>query len=204
MSTHVYLVRHGETVSNHEGRVQGWLDVPLNELGLRQAERIAHRLQHDHIHAIYSSDLSRARVTAEHIGRALNLPVQLDERLREHRLGEIQGLNSDEIRAKFPERAAQQAMSAARVPAPGEEPMEQFAARVRACVEELIAKHPEQTLVLVSHGGTIHVLLALYLGMDIHRPFSFHFGNASLTKVSFDGQRFRVYGVNDTHHLSHL
>ena len=203
MSTRFFLVRHGETLFNHEGRVQGWLDVPLSENGLRQAERIAHRLQHDTIHAIYSSDLSRARDTAETIGQALNLPVQLDERLREHMLGEIQGLNDEEIRVKFPERTAQQAVSMLRVPVPGEEPMQQFAARVRLCFDELTAKHAEQNVVLVSHGGTIHLLLVLYLGMDIHRPFSFHLGNTSLTKVSFDGRRFRVYALNDTHHLLH-
>jgi probable phosphoglycerate mutase len=203
MSTHLFLIRHGETTFNYEGRVQGWLDVPLSDHGLHQAERIAHRLQHDTLQAIYASDLLRARVTAEAIGRALNLPVQLDERLREHMLGALQGLNSEEIRAQFPARVAQQAISTQRVPAPGEEPMEQFAARVRACVEDIVAKHSGQNVVVVSHGGTIHVLLALYLGMDIHRPSSFHFGNASLTKVSFEGRRFRVYALNDTHHLWH-
>jgi probable phosphoglycerate mutase len=205
MSTHFFLVRHGETTFNHEGRVQGWLDVPLNEHGLQQAERIAHRLTHDTIHAIYSSDLSRARVTAEAIGQALNLPVQLDERLREHMLGEIQGLNSEEIREKFPERFAQQAASPLkRIPAPGEEPLEQFAARAQSFMQAIAAKHPEQNVVAVSHGGTLHLLLALYLGMDLQRPFSFHFGNASLSKVSYDGRRFRVYALNDTHHLPHI
>ena len=201
MPTHLLLVRHGETAFNRAGRVQGWIDEPLNESGLQQAGLIAQRLRRETVHAIYSSDLRRAYLTAETIGRALNLPISADARLREHRLGELEGLNGEEMRARFPQRVAQQAASSLRVPAPGEEPMDAFVARVRACVDEIVVRHPEQTVLLVTHGGALHSLLVSCLCMDINAN-AFFFDNTSLSKVSFDGKRFRVYFLNDTNHLS--
>jgi len=204
MATDLLLIRHAETTWNSEGRVQGWLDPPLNERGLLQAELLAERLSHEHADAIYASPLRRARVTAECIGRALNLPVQLDDRLREHYLGEIQGLTGKEIEAKFPDHITRARMSNRWVSVPGEESLELFSARVCACCDENMGSHPNQTIIIVSHGGAINRLLIHWLGIDMsrHSPFQLH--NTSIRRVSYDAIRFRVHSLNDTYHLARL
>src|SRR5207302_46661 len=92
LATQLLLIRHGESTWNREGRVQGWLDPPLSERGIQQAARLAERLRDEPLDALYASPQQRARATAQAIADIKGLPLQLDDRLREHRLGGIQGL----------------------------------------------------------------------------------------------------------------
>lgn len=103
--TTVYLIRHGETDWNMQGRWQGHVDVPLNEIGYRQARLLANRLARDGVRfeAIYSSDLARAYQTAWEIGTVLKVPVQLLPALREIDTGRWSGLTTDEVRTQFPD-----------------------------------------------------------------------------------------------------
>jgi probable phosphoglycerate mutase len=101
--TRLCIVRHGETAWNAEGRVQGQLDVPLNDIGLAQARAVAAALQGEHFTAIYSSDLQRVTRTAEPTAAMLGLPVQLDPRLRERHYGMFQTLTYADVKILHPE-----------------------------------------------------------------------------------------------------
>src|SRR5918912_2479347 len=123
----LYLVRHGETDWNAEGRMQGLSDTVLNEMGLQQARCLAERLAEERdLTAIYSSPLQRAYRTAEIAGRRLGLRVIADRRLEEHHIGQLEGLTLAEIKEQFPEVYRTWNQGGTRVPFPGEETREAF------------------------------------------------------------------------------
>jgi broad specificity phosphatase PhoE len=103
--TLLHLVRHGRSIWNAAGRIQGQIDIELDEIGLQQAQRIADRLEREPIEAIYSSPLLRAKATAEVIAARFNLPVTPDARLMEYDFGVISGLTWDEVSENHPELA---------------------------------------------------------------------------------------------------
>lgn len=164
--TTLLLVRHGETDWNREGRWQGHSDTRLNELGREQAARLAGEL--DGIDAIYSSDLARARETADVVGRRLGLDVRVDQRLRERSFGAWEGKTGAEIEAEF--RDAHDRWRAGEgLGADNAEPFADFAARVQSFLEEVLVRHPEETVLVVAHGGSIRVIHALAGGLDYVR-----------------------------------
>jgi broad specificity phosphatase PhoE len=203
MTTTVYLIRHGETDWNLEGRWQGHADVPLNDLGRRQASLVARRLQAEGVRfdAIYSSDLARAYQTAWEIGAAVRVAVQLLPPLREIDLGSWSGLKYDEIRAHFPTEIAliEQGQD---IPRGGGETIAAMQRRVVGAVDAIAAHHSGETLALVTHGGCIRSLLAHaenYKGDGFKRyP---HIGNTSISVISIAGQHWRVHSLNDMAHL---
>ncbi len=161
--TRVILVRHGETDWNRERRAQGQADIPLNHLGLRQAEEAARRLEPVAIDAVYSSDLVRARVTAEAIAARHGLEVRLDPRLREIDQGCWQGLTGEEIRRRWPALWGEARHHRAR---PGGESPGEVRRRALEALGDIVRAHPTGTVVVVSHGGTIRWLSAEALGLD--------------------------------------
>jgi broad specificity phosphatase PhoE len=146
--TNVLLVRHGETDWNREHRWQGWADVPLNELGRRQAVELAARLRGVPLEAVYSSDLRRAYETAELVAAEHGLPVVADSGLREIDVGSWSGLTKPEIDERF----------GGEWPADAETD-DEHTARVRAAVSRILREHPTGTVLLVTHGGTMRALL---------------------------------------------
>jgi broad specificity phosphatase PhoE len=164
--TTLLLVRHGETDWNREGRWQGHSDTHLNELGREQAARLAGEV--DGVDAIYSSDLARARETADVIARRLGLDVRVDERLRERSFGAWEGKTAPEIEAEF--RDAHARWLAGEGPgADDAEPFAEFGARVQGFVRDVLARHPGETVLVVAHGGSIRVIHALAGGLDYVR-----------------------------------
>jgi probable phosphoglycerate mutase len=164
--TTLLLVRHGETDWNRDGRWQGHSDTHLNEIGRAQAERVAAEL--DGVDVIYSSDLARARETAEIIARRLELPVLVDARLRERYFGAWEGLTAAEIEVEF--RDAHLRWLAGEGPgADDAEPFAAFGERVREALGEILERHPDETVLVVAHGGTIRVIHALAGGLDYVR-----------------------------------
>ena len=161
-TTRVLLIRHGETDWNAAGRWQGHAPVPLNAAGLRQSAALGRYLAAQRawrIAAIYSSDLPRAMQTAQAIADALTLAVRPDPRLREKDLGHWQGLTREEVRAWDGERYAHYREHWPDVPVPGGETIHAMVARARAALDEIAAQHGGQTVIVVSHGGTISALL---------------------------------------------
>ena len=145
------LVRHGETDWNRQHRVQGHTDVPLNATGRGQAEALAERLETTTLAAVYSSDLARARETAETIARSQGLDVVTDAALREKNFGSWEGLTDVEIAERFPE--------AVRGRWGDGETTEDVAGRVLPAIERIRARHPVGTVVVVTHGGPMRLVL---------------------------------------------
>jgi broad specificity phosphatase PhoE len=164
--TTLLLVRHGETDWNREGRWQGHSDPHLNEVGREQAARLAAEV--DGVDAIYSSDLARARETADAVARRLGLEVRIDGRLRERSFGAWEGKTGLEIEAEFPDAHARW-LAGEGPGADDAEPFADFAARVQSFVRDLLARHPEETVLVVAHGGSIRVIHALAGGLDYVR-----------------------------------
>jgi 2,3-bisphosphoglycerate-dependent phosphoglycerate mutase len=174
--TTLLLARHGETDWNREFRIQGSSDVELNELGRKQARELAEDLADVELDAIYASDLSRARATAEAVAETKDLPVQVDARLRERAFGSWEGLTRADIEERFaPEDR------------PDGETDEQVRARVLAAIEEIAAAHPGEQVLVVSHGGALNALWHHALGERIER-----WGNCAVYKLAVRDNGYRA------------
>jgi len=198
------LIRHGESQGNAEGRLQGHADFPLTALGREQARTLAERLVREGwvLTAIYTSDLHRAAETAEILGQALGAPVRVEERLREYDAGVLNGLVWDEIVRRYPELARGIQDDRSWTDFPQAEGNPAFVARLTAVVADLQAWHAEDDVVaLVSHGGSLGMILAYLLGIETRRPTPFRFGNTSLSIVELTPRGPRLSLMNDTCHL---
>jgi broad specificity phosphatase PhoE len=164
--TTLLLVRHGETDWNRDGRWQGHSDTHLNDVGRAQASRVARELAD--VDVVYSSDLARARETAEIIAAVLGRDVRLDPRLRERSFGAWEGLTAPEIEAGFHEAHARW-LAGDGAGADDAEPFAVFGARVTGFLEEALERHPDETVLVVAHGGSIRVIHALASGLDYVR-----------------------------------
>ncbi|WP_312117289.1 histidine phosphatase family protein [Brevibacillus reuszeri] len=190
METIMYLVRHGETDWNSVRRIQGHSDIELNELGLRQAEQVAGRFRGEKIQAVYSSDLCRARETASRIAQPFNFTVSTHDTLRERCYGQWEGLTYEEIRARFENQDEA---------ACGIETFECMQKRAVSALTELAKAHPNETIVVVSHGGLInsflHFVTSGEQGTGITR-----IDNTGITKFRYT-DFWNVLHVNETDHL---
>lgn len=159
------ILRHGETDWNIELRMQGHRDIPLNATGLAQATACAPSVVALGPEAIVSSDLTRARQTAEIVARAASLSVATDPRLRETALGHWEGRTRDEVRSQWPGQWEEWRHRGARMAPPGGESRLQVAERSMRVVDEL-DRGPHRVALLVTHGGLIVGLVAKLLGLD--------------------------------------
>ena len=171
MTRRLLLMRHGQTTYNATGRMQGHLDTELSGVGYSQARAAADLLEGKGITAIVSSDLIRARETAEIIARGLGLEVTVDKRLRETHLGEWQGMTSAEVDEQFPGARALWRHDPPWAPPQGESRVD-VANRARPVIDELMQKHPqwdEGAVLVVAHGGAISALTCHLLGLEHHQ-----------------------------------
>jgi broad specificity phosphatase PhoE len=199
----VWLVRHGETDSNVEGIFQGHLDVPLNARGECQARAVAERLAGVRFDAVYASDLRRAAHTAELVATPHGLPVTLDRDLRERHYGTLQGARYDQARELL---AAFGATSAGEggvgsATLPGGEPLVALRRRAKSFARRLRETHaPDagQTVLVVSHGGLLRVLLTVLLDLPASARQRFAFSNCGVSRVSLSDRS----AVLDIHNLT--
>ena len=197
--THLYLIRHGQSTWNAEGRMQGWADPPLDEVGRQQAAALAERLRAVALDAIYSSPLLRARETAEAVAVLHGRPVELDDRLKERHLGEWTGLTGDEVEARFPNRRSSDDWRIGGPP--GGEGQAQLVARAAAALAEITAAHREGTVVVMSHGGTLNAYLAHALGIPMERRVYFGFENAAIARLRVTDESVALLAAGDRQHL---
>ncbi|MWC26875.1 histidine phosphatase family protein [Paenibacillus sp. MMS18-CY102] len=190
--TTIGLIRHGITEWNVLGKTQGITDIPLNDEGRKQANAIARRLAGEEWDAVYSSDLTRAKQTAETVRSALVGITALitDERLREINCGQIEGTTEDERVARWGNNWRDQEL--------GMEGYEEAAKRGVAFIEELAMKHRNQNILVVSHGALI--------GLSLQRLFPHLFtntyiDNTSLTIVAKPQEAWECRLYNCTKHL---
>ena len=199
------LIRHGESVANTEGRLQGQMDSPLTEQGREQADALARRLVRERwpVSSIYSSDLCRATDTAAILGAALQAPVLLDERLREYDVGVLAGLTRADIEQQYPELWRMSRQSPIWPAVPGEEGNEAFGQRITSVLDDIRSAHEdEQVIAVVSHGRTLGMMLMYLLGIDLGRRTPFRFGNASLTVLEVRPHANVLACLNDMCHLN--
>lgn len=206
-----YLVRHGQSVSNREGRVQGRADVPLSPVGLRQAAAMAGWARTlPQVDEVWSSPLVRARETAGPIAAALGLSVRIADALAELDAGIFQGHLWSELEARFPEDVARWRSGDAEFAIPGGESRAQLAARGRGVLESLAARSAG-SIVVVAHGGILTAALGSLLGRAhpllaaaAERPFTRlpALANCSVSTLCWPGPD--LLGFNDTDHLAGL
>ena len=197
----VLVARHGETAWNRAGRIQGGTDTPLSDVGLAQARALADRLALESIARVVSSDLARARVTAEVVARACGVPLELDARLREIGLGEWEGLTWDEVEARDPELKRTFKSRDPDVRPPGGETRGEAQARAWAALEEHGSLATGKLVLLVTHGAVLQGLVRHALGIAPGVMHSFRTPNASLFTFVREGGRWFARGLSDTSHL---
>jgi len=201
MKMRLLIVRHGLTSWNNEGRFQGQTDVPLNQIGRRQAAALAKRLSTERIDAAYASDLSRAWETATAIIAHHACPLQAEPGLREMSFGDWEGLTYAEIQERDAQLLARWEVDELNLSAPAGETLHQIAQRVKTVFERITVKHPDDTVLLVAHGGALQVLLCLILGLPSQSYWQFHLDQASLSEVRIYPQGAILNLFNDTCHL---
>lgn len=169
MRTELWLVRHGQTDWNVEGRYQGQADMPLNEIGIEQARDLAQRLRGVNFAAIYSSDLLRASTTARIL--AGDKAVRLEPRLREIHQGEWEGQLFREIRQRYAGFFEERKQNPLESRPPGGESLLEVAERVKHCIDEIASQYPGERVLIVSHGLAIATVLAAVKGYPLEKAF---------------------------------
>ena len=200
--TRVYMIRHGEAEGNIYRRAQGWYDGAISAKGLRQIDALAERFRSEPIDALYSSDLSRTVATAGAITKYHDLPLHLEPRLRELRLGMWEDQPFGDLAYHEPEMLYAFNNDPAAWHAPGAETFEALAKRIRGVVTELAARHDGQTIVCVSHGMAIRALTADVLGVPSSEiALVPHGDNTAVTLLEAEGNALRMVYGSDVSHL---
>ncbi len=199
--TRLLLIRHGTTAWNVERRYQGQTDTTLNEDGREQVLRLAKRLRSEDLDALYASDLQRAWKTAERVAARHHLTIQPEPRLREISFGEWEGKTHQEIAESDPESLNKWFDDPVHQSPPGGETLQDVVERVRAAYDDILEQHPDQTVAIVAHGGTLRVLLCLALGVPPEIYWRFRFDVASLSELNTYDGGVVLNVLNDTSHL---
>ena len=198
------LVRHGETMYNAQRRYTGQSDIPLNKLGERQSDALVESLATDHFDVIVTSDLERTRVTAEAIARNHSLAIQEDIDLRELAFGEWEGYTYDEVLARDAKLVAQWRSDPVTYAPPGGETVSQLRDRCARALRNWQKQYPEASVLWVTHGGLIGVLLCHVLSIDLKRRWQFRHDNASISELHLSGEHVTIARLNETAHIRAL
>lgn len=183
-------------------RYQGHTDIPLNEKGLVQAQGLARRLMSERITAVYSSDLRRAKATADAVAEAHGLNVQADRSLREINFGAWEGLTREQISQRYPELSHQWWSNPVTTRLPDGETLADVADRAVASLYGMAQRHQGETIVVASHGGTIRAAIGSLIHMDLNQYWRLRQDNAALNLVEIQGiDRSVLLLFNDTGHL---
>ncbi|MEU9125690.1 histidine phosphatase family protein [Streptomyces sp. NPDC048506] len=196
--TDFILVRHGETVWHAENRYAGRTDVPLTDHGRAQAATLATWAVTAGLTAVWSSPLSRARLTAAPAAAACGLTPRIDERLYELDFGQGEGLTRDEMRTRFPERLAAFLADPVADHLPGGEDPQRAAERAAACLADIAREQPHGRVLLVAHSTLLRVLLCHLLGIplaDYRRVFP-QLHNGALTEIRLAHGRTALLSFN--------
>lgn len=195
----LFLVRHGKT-SGKDSVYLGHTDVPLNREGLRQAETLMFRLTPEKFTAIYSSDLSRSRKTAELISFPHNLEVSVFPELRELNFGQGEGRSFEEIRKLYPAECQSWFVSPD-FALPGGESLINLAERLKSFIDLLAKASAEDRILIVSHKGVIRTLVCILIGLKLKDYWKISIDPASITIVDTYQEGAILQLLNDTSHL---
>ncbi|MDR5755954.1 histidine phosphatase family protein [Caballeronia sp. LZ035] len=204
MTTQVLFIRHGETDWNRLKRIQGHVDIPLSAHGVQQAEQLSARLAREgRIDAVYSSDLQRARLTAQPFADALGLEIRLSEGLRERFFGAFQAHDSDEINEKFPAEYVEWQTRDPGFSPPGDgESQRVFYHRVVHAMEPIVAAHAGGRIAVVAHGGVLDCVYRFAMKLPLQEPRNWPLLNCSINIVDYSVDGATVVSWGDVAHLS--
>ncbi len=201
-ATRLIVLRHGETAWNVDTRIQGHLDIPLNERGRWQASRTAQALMDEPVRAIYASDLSRAHETAQAVAQAFQLPVTTHLGLRERNFGTFQGRTFAEIESELPEQALRWRKRDPVFAPEGGESLIEFRQRVTEAAHDIAARHPGELVVMVGHGGVLDVLYRAATRQELQAPRTWELGNAAINRLLWTPDGLTLVGWADAAHLN--
>lgn len=199
--TQIYLVRHGQTQWNREEIFRGTADIPLNESGIREAHLAAESLKERAIKAVFSSPLARAKQTAEAIAGLHGLEVRIIEGLKDLCFGEWQGVSHQAVLERYPELFRQWLREPHRVTFPGGESLGAIQSRAVEAVKKVVLKHPEETIVMVSHRVVNRALICGLVGIDLSRFWQIGQDTTAINLLTWKHGRFILTCLNDTCHL---
>jgi probable phosphoglycerate mutase len=204
-ATRILAIRHGETAWNVDTRIQGQLDIGLNDTGVWQAQRLGRALSDEDIQVIYSSDLQRAFQTAQAIAQAPSreqpVPLTPTPGLRERHFGHLQGHTWAAIESDWPADAKLWRSRDPHWSPQGGESLLVLRERIARCVDTLASQHLGEQIVLVAHGGVMDVLYRLATQQDIQAPRTWHLGNAAINRLLWTPQGLSLVGWGDVSHF---
>lgn len=201
MTTRLCIVRHGETAWNAEHRVQGQLDIPLNEIGLRQAQAVGMVLKEERFDVIYSSDLVRARQTADPISNFLSLKILLEKDLRERHYGIFERLTYAEVKVRYPEDYARFEARDPEYAFRTGESLKDFSARSIKIITAIADRHHGQSILVFTHGGVLDKLYRFITGLPIGAQRNFGIPNAGLNRIEVAPAGWQIRSWADIAHL---
>jgi 2,3-bisphosphoglycerate-dependent phosphoglycerate mutase len=202
--TELIVIRHGETDWNRQQRFQGQIDVPLNALGLTQAQRLAQRMARERVDALWSSDLLRAQATADALAQALDLSARIEPLWREQSFGVLEGLDVPTIRREHAPLWSQWLRYDADYALPGGESVREFHGRVLRALDLLADIHAGQRVAVVTHGGVLDMLWRTAQGAPLHGPRTVDIPNTGLNLLRWRDGTLEVLEWADAAHLEGL
>ncbi len=207
MKTVIYILRHGESVSNSEGRLAGHTDSPLSELGLKQADIAAEELADIRFDAIYSSDLKRAYSTALPHARMRDMDIVTDKRLREVCVGDMENMYKEDIVARYGTLyTVDWHEHFGTFVSPGGEAVQDAADREIAALTEIALENPNKCVLVATHAGVLRAVWGRISGIAPEElcgkiPYA---TNASYSVIEFDGERLIPVSYSNDHYLGEL
>lgn len=195
-STHIYLIRHGETDWNVGRRIQGHSDIPLNQAGREQALCLAERLQHIPIDRICVSDLQRAVETARPLATRLGLPIHCFREFRERHYGEWEGKHYEEVQAEIPDVNTWTEQNRRY----NIETFLSMQQRGMSCLQSILEENTAKHLAVISHGGMLNALLH-YMSSGKYGTGKTKWANTALAHVEYRADAWIVHTINDGSHL---
>lgn len=204
MKTNVCIIRHGETEWNKEGRIQGQLDIPLNETGRAQALAMAANATHFNFDALYSSDLVRATETANALAIRKNLQIQTLPELRERHFGIFQGVLKNEAPRLNPDAYARYQSRDLRYDFETGESLTAFAHRVVDVFNELVKHHTDQQIAVVCHAGVLDIMYRQATSHPLDTQRDFAIPNSALNWFHYENEHWHLDHWDDHHHVKHV
>ncbi len=202
MVTRIILVRHGQTAWNRDERIRGRSDIPLDETGLEQARATARYIAARWpLTAVYASPLQRAMDTARAIAAAQGLKAQPMDGLLDLSFGEWEGLPIPEVQARYPDLWQAWMTAPHTVRFPGGESLDDVRERSMAALQDVVGRHPGETVALVAHRVVNQVLLCAVLGLGNDHFWQIGQDTCAVNEMEWNGRFYRLTLMNDTSHL---
>lgn len=203
-ATRIVAIRHGQTEWNAAARIQGHTDIELDDTGHWQAQRLAQALADDELHAVYSSDLVRARQTAAPLAERAGLALRTDAGLRERGFGDFEGFSFAQIEQRWPAQAQSWRRRDPDFGPGGGEVLRAFRERIVEAVERLARAHRGQAIALVTHGGVLDLLYREAARLTLDAPRTWQVPNAGINRLLHTPQGLVLVGWGDVGHLDEV